>query len=103
MRLPKFRFVVLAASILGVFVPVGFYIASHFGYFFGSTFDLCLWPTSIILMATETHGHDLFATGVLIASIAANVLYYFVILTLVWCVGWVFRAWRASLRDGTTI
>ena len=103
MRLPKFRFVILAAALLGVCVPVGFYIAGRFGYFFGNTLDLCMWPTSIILMATETHGHDWFATKLLVLSIAGNVLYYVVIFTFIWCVGWVLRAWRASLRDGTTI
>ena len=103
MRLPKFRFVILAAVILGVGIPIGFYTVSRFGYSFGSTLDLCMWPTSIILMATETHGHDWFATKILGLSVAGNVLYYFIILTFIWCVAWVLRAWRASLRDGTTI
>jgi len=103
MRLPKFRFVILAVVMVGVCLPVGFYFAIRCGYLFRSTFDLFMWPTSIILMATETHGHDWFATGTLAVSVATNVLYYFIIFTFIWCVGWVVRAWRASLRDGTTI
>jgi hypothetical protein len=103
MRLPKFRSVLLAAAILGVSVPAGFFVARHFGHFFGTTLDLCLWPTSIILMATEMHGNDLFAKGLLAMSIFGNVLYYLFLLTFLWSIGWVFRAWRASLRDGTTI
>jgi len=99
MALPRLTFVLLAAAILGVAVPAVFLAASWSGhYFFGSTFDLCLWPTSIMLMATENHGRDLFANSVLVVSVLANVVYYSLIASLLWCVLRIGRAALARVR-----
>jgi hypothetical protein len=54
-------------------------------------------------MAAETLGHSPQAFVVLAWSIAWNVFFYVLLFTFIWCVAWVLRAWRASLRDGTTI
>jgi hypothetical protein len=56
-----------------------------------------------MLMATETLGYSPQAFAILAWSIAWNVLLYVIVFTLLWSLGWVLRAWRASLRDGTTI
>jgi len=54
-------------------------------------------------MATDGHEHEIGAYEIIGMSIAANIVLYAIVFTSIWCVGWVFRAWRASLRDGTTI
>jgi len=54
-------------------------------------------------MATETLGYSLQAFAILTSSIAWNVLLYVIVFTLFWSLGWVLRARRTSLRDGTTI
>jgi hypothetical protein len=87
MDFPRFKSVLLVAAILGVVVPAAFFTAIRFGhYFFGSGFDRCLWPSSIILMATENHGYDLFAISVLVASVVANAIYYCIVGAVVWCI-----------------
>ena len=61
---------------------------------------LFVWPSSIMLMATETLGYSWQAFAILAWSIAWNVLLYVLLFIFVWCVGWLLRAWRASLRNG---
>jgi hypothetical protein len=56
-----------------------------------------------MLMATETLGHSLQAFAILAWSTAWNIILYVIVFSLLWSLGWVFCAWRASLRDGTTI
>ena len=54
-------------------------------------------------MATAGHEHE-FGSYLLVAEmVLANVLVYVIAFSFIWCIGWVLRAWRASLRDGTTI
>jgi len=87
MAFPRLKSVLLVAAILGVVVPAAFFVASRFGhYFFGSGFDLYPWPSSIILMATETHGYDLFAISILAASVLANAIYYCIVGAVIWCI-----------------
>jgi hypothetical protein len=104
MRLPKFRYTLFAAAILGVAIPLIAMAGFRFHIFPTPAGDwlLYVWPTSIMLMATETLGHSPQAFAILAISIGWNVLFYVIVFTLVWSVGWVLRAWRASLRDGTT-
>jgi len=54
-------------------------------------------------MATDGREHELIAYEIIAVSILANILIYSIVFTFIWCVGWVLRSWRASLRDGTTI
>jgi hypothetical protein len=62
-----------------------------------------LWPTCILLMATEGREHTGTAYLIWAGAIAANALIYLLAFSALWAVGWVLRAWRQSLRDGTTI
>jgi hypothetical protein len=62
-----------------------------------------IWPSSIMLMATENMGHSFEAFGVLAYSIGINVILYVVVASIFWSLAWVIRAWRLSLRDGTAI
>jgi hypothetical protein len=105
MRLPKFRYVALAAVIIATVVPLVFMAGFALRVFStpAETWLFFIWPSSIMLMATENMGHSPQALAILGWSIAWNVLLYLLLFTFVWCVGWIVRAWRASLRDGTTI
>jgi hypothetical protein len=100
MSLPKFRYAVLSGVVCGLVVPLFVMVLFWLRVFhIAGTWLLLVWPSSIMLMATETLGHSLQALAILAWSIAWNVLLF----TFIWCVGWVLRAWRTSLRDGTTI
>ena len=104
MRFPKFRYAVLCGATLGVVIPL-----VVMSLFWLHVFDIAgawlfyIWPTSIMLMATETLGHSPQAFAILAWSIAWNVLLYVIIFVFLWSLGWVLPGWRASLRDGTTI
>jgi hypothetical protein len=56
-----------------------------------------------MLMATENLGHSPQTFAILALSIGWNVALYILAFVLVWCIAWVVRAWRGSMRDGTTI
>jgi hypothetical protein len=105
MRLPEFRYTALTAVILGIFIPLlaltGFRL--HLFPTPAGNWLLCVWPSSIMLMATENLGHSTQAFVIVAWSIAWNVLLYLIVFTLIWSVCWVLGAWRASLRDDTTI
>jgi hypothetical protein len=99
MRFPKLKWMLLAGATLGLLVPIAFLLRTEYGhYLFGSTLDLCLFPSSIMLMATENHDHDLFAQSILAYSIFLNVLYYSLIATLLWCIARIITAAISLLR-----
>jgi hypothetical protein len=103
MGLPKFRYAVLLALITGIVVPVVFMLCFRWRLFPAGDWLLFIWPTSLMLMATENLGYSPEAFGIVALSIFYNAVLYMVVFTLIWCIGWAMRAWRASLRDGTTI
>jgi hypothetical protein len=103
MRLPKFRWTVLVGALLGGIVPLLFFTVAPFREFVVAGRGILLWPTGIWLMATDGREHELIAYEIIAVSILANILIYSIVFTFIWCVGWVLRSWRASLRDGTTI
>ena len=104
MNLPKFRYALLAGFILGIIVPLAIMLCFHLRIFrLEPDWLLFVWPTSIMLLATDSLGYSLEAFGILAVSIGYNVILYVVTFVAVWCVGWVIQAWRRSLRDGTTI
>ncbi len=105
MRLPKFRYTVLVAIILGIFIPLVAVAGFELRVFPtpAGSWLLCVWPSSIMLMATESMGRSAEALGILGYSIGINVVLYIIVLSFLWCLAWVIRAWRLSLRDGTTI
>ena len=107
MRLPTFRNTVIAAALLGVTVPLiamaGFKLRLFAATEFTWHWLPCIWPTSVLLMAFDTWEPIPFGFERLVWSIVFNVLFYVIVFSVVWSLGWVFCAWRASLRDGTTI
>ena len=104
MRLPKFRRAISLTAIFGFVGPLLITTLNLLRIFtIPEILLLAIWPSSIMLMATETLGHSPQAFAILAWSIACNVFLYVLLFTFVWCVAWVLRAWRASLRDGTTI
>jgi len=100
MRLPTFGLTVLWASILGLVIPLivmgAFWL--HILRMAGAWL-LYVWPSSIMLMATENMGHSAEAFGILAMSIGINVAVYALAFSFLWCLAWVVRAWRFSLRD----
>jgi hypothetical protein len=104
MRLPKFRYALLCAATFGLVIPL-----VVMSLFWLHVFDIAwvwllyIWPTSIMLIATETLGHSPQAFAILAWRMGWNVILYAIVFILLWSVGWLLRAWRASLRDGTTI
>ena len=105
MSVPRFRYAVLAGIAGGVLVPVAVMTAFRLRIFtIASEWLLFIWPTSIMLMATESMERgSAEARSLLALSVAWNVALYLVVFVLIWCVAWVLAAWKASLRDGTTI
>jgi len=63
----------------------------------------CIWPSSVLLVAFDTWEPPSFSFSQLAWNIALTVPFYFIVFSIVWSLGWAFRAWRESLRDGTTI
>jgi hypothetical protein len=104
MRLPKFRFAVLVGAIVGGLIPLLYFTVRPIQEFIaGSSRGTFLWPTSILLMATDGRERELISYEIIGISIFANIVLYVLVFIFIWSVGWVLRAWRASLRDGTTI
>jgi len=104
MRVPKFRYAVLCGAVCGLVIPLFVMELLRLRVFhIAGTWLLLIWPSSIMLMAAETVGHSPKAFAILAWSIAWNLFYYVLLFTFIWCVAWVLLAWRASLRDGTTI
>jgi hypothetical protein len=105
MRLPKIRYTALAAAVLGTLIPLGAMAGFQLHVFPtpAGYWLLCVWPSSIMLMATENLGHSPQAFVIVAWSIAWNVLLYLIVFGLIWSVCWALGAWRASLRYGNTI
>jgi hypothetical protein len=103
MRLAKFRWAVVIGAAVGAAVPLLFFTVPPFQYFITTGKGIWLWPSGIWLMMTDGHEEEIGSYEVVGVSILANILLYAIIFSLLWCAGWVFRAWRGSLRDGTTI
>ncbi len=103
MRVPRFRYVILLAIILGGVLPLLVMVCLWLHIFsFPGERLVCFWPSSILLMAMNP-ADKAQAFSVLGVSIAINVLLYLVVFTVLWSVAWIIRQWRTSLRDGTTI
>ncbi|SRR6266446_2543577 len=104
MRFPTFPRTILWAGMLGLAIPL-----VMMGLFWLHVFRIAgmwliyVWPSSIMLMATENMGRSAEAFGILAYSIAINVVLYVVVASILWSLAWAIRAWRLSLRDGTTI
>jgi len=103
MRLPKFRYALFVGLIIGVIVPIVLMLCFYLGFLQAGEWLFFVWPTSIMLMATEDLGYSSEAFGILALSVFYNVVLYITVFTVIWCIAWVMRAGRASLRDGTTI
>ena len=98
MRFVKLRWILIGGAALGVLVPLTFLLVAKSYYHLGTERDLVLWPSAVMLMATENHGHDAYALGVLACSILLNVVYYSLIGTVLWCIGRVVVAAVSLLR-----
>jgi hypothetical protein len=102
MKLPSLKRVSLVAGALGTLAPIAIVVIQALAR---SVPDIALyfWPTWGLLMATDGHEREFSSYLIMAASVVANAAIYVLVFALVWGVAWVIRAWRASLRDGTTI
>src|SRR5947207_1137789 len=103
MRLPKLRYAISAGATLGMVIPLileGLFELLHV-FILPVRFWFFIWPSFNMLVGEDVFGLQFYA--ILLRSIAWNVLLYAIVFTLLWSLAWVLRAWRASLRDGTTI
>jgi hypothetical protein len=101
-KLPPLKRVAVVAASIGAAVAsavLGMQFAGR------SVPDLILffWPTWSLLMITDGHEHERWSYLIIAASILGNAAVYVIAFTFVWCIGWVLAAWKASLRDRTTI
>ncbi len=105
MSVPRFRYAILTGAAIGFLIPVCVMTAFYLRIFrIASEWLLFVWPTSIMLTATESVGHHSpEARGIVALSIAYNVVLYVIACVVIWCIVSVLAAWKASLRDGTTI
>jgi hypothetical protein len=103
MSLPRFRYALLLGFIIGVLVPTVVMICARLRILYAGEWLLFVWPSSLMLMATENLGYSVEALGIVALSIAYNALLYIIAFSVIWCVAWLIRSGRASLRDGTTI
>jgi len=103
MSLPRLRYAIFCGVTLGFVVPVFVMVGARFRVFSVGEWLLFIWPSSILLMATENLGYSPEAFGIVAMSIGANIILYTLVFSLLWSLGWVFQRWRLSLRDGTTI
>ena len=104
MRVPTFPRTILWGALLGLVLPI--VVMSLFWlhvFRIAGMWLVYVWPSSIMLMATENMGRSAEAFAILAESIGINVVLYVVVASIVWSLAWVARAWRLSLRDGTTI
>ena len=101
MRLPKFRYALLTGGLLGLVIPIAVLIyVSWRDIFFPPGWTLVIWPSLIMFMGIDDRGYSL---APLCLAVATNILIYVFVAASLWCVAWIIRGWRASLRDGTTI
>lgn len=104
MRFPTFPHTILWAAVIGLVLPL---VATSLFWLhvlrIAGMWLIYIWPSSIMLMATENMGHSAEAFGILAYSIGINVILYVVVSSILWSSTWIIRAWRLSLRDGTTI
>ena len=84
MRLPKFRYTILAAAILGAVIPLVIMALARLHILWPGGWDLLLWPSSVMLMATENLGYSPQAFAILAWSIGWNILLYVIIFAVLW-------------------
>ena len=87
MSVPKLRHVLTVATILGITVAITIYLAVSGG---GLAPDevIYVWPSAIMLMATETLGQSIEAYLILAASVALNGVLYMCIALVAWLPFW---------------
>ena len=96
MKLPRLRMMVLAGAIIGVLIPVVLLLSAYWtrSSQFVDRAMVLLWPTRVLLMATEEREHTFIGYSILTGVIATNALLYAAGFIAIWCVAWVIRSWR---------
>jgi len=102
MRLPKLRYALIMGGLLGLIGPIVvlIYVVSR-NIIFPPDWVLLLWPSLIKFYGAANDRYNSFA--VLSLAVVTNIVIYVFAAAILWCIAWVVRGWRESLRDGTTI
>jgi hypothetical protein len=96
MKLPTLSRIIAAASMIGAAVALGLYMAAWwFDYIFGSEI-LWVWPSSIMLLATDGREQELSSYILLGFTVILNCVLYAAVATLAYCALWLVR--RAAKR-----
>ena len=88
MSVPRLRYIAIIGTLTGIAVAIALYAISS-GMGLAPEWIIYLWPTAIILMATETLGRSTEAYAILTLSIALNGVLYLVAATAVWSLCWI--------------
>jgi hypothetical protein len=98
MSVPRLRYIAITGTVTGLAVAITLYaIASGMGL--APDWIIYLWPTAIMLMATETLGRSAEAYSILALSVALNGLLYMLVAMLLWSLLWMTaRATRRASR-----
>ena len=83
--MPRLRFAILGAGLLGAVLPIASQISAVLGdrIFSSRLASVYLWPSSIWLLATDGHEYEPGAYLVVVFSALANILLYALLATLV--------------------
>ena len=105
MKLPRLRTVVVAGGCIGLVIPVVLLLLAYAtrSASFANKMMLILSPGYSVVLAAERYQYSIPGYAVLVVLCVANAFFYSAIFTVIWSIGWMLKAWRASLRDGTTI
>jgi hypothetical protein len=91
MRSLKLKFFLLGGAIIGGVIPLLFFTWHAFLEFVTAGNGIYLWPSVVILMATDGHEHTLFAYEIITLAIAVNLVLYTLLGALTWSALWVIR------------
>jgi hypothetical protein len=101
---PRFRTAILVGGALGIVLPIALFLLAYaMRSEILAEVMMLLTPGYYLIDAAERLQHPVPGYAALPVACIANALIYAAGLAIMWCTVWVFRAWRASLRDGTTI
>ena len=89
----------LVGGALGTIVPIIAWWRYYFyDYLFGSAVVM-LWPSSIVLMATDGHEHDPDVWVIIAIALLSNIILYAAIAALLWFTFWFICCGRMRSHD----
>jgi hypothetical protein len=84
----RLRYFVAGGVVLGGLVPLLFFTWQRFQNYITTGSGIYLWPSDIMLLATDGREHELISYVIIAISIAVNALLYAALAALLWSVIW---------------